>query len=197
MDFELDPSACWYHGAVQRGCRGYGSIRRAARASPIVVAVACAAERPPPSAPVPHVELPRWEGLREASGWPLATAPFTAHGHSAGEFVASVRVAPAYLDLYRRLVPGMRWPVGMSVAVFHELRGAGGAGSVFAMTKLASGEWEYVVAHHDGSLDARGALTLCARCHSEAPADSLFGVSPRTAESAPLEPRSSDTPLAR
>jgi hypothetical protein len=38
----------------------------------------------------------------------------------------------------------------------------------------AGGDWEYAVVDRDGSVQAEGKLTLCARCHAEAPRDHLF-----------------------
>jgi hypothetical protein len=51
----------------------------------------------------------------------------------------------------------------------------------FAMIKQApgydppGGDWEYLVVAPDGFVEERGKLSLCARCHAEAPHDHLFG----------------------
>jgi hypothetical protein len=150
----------------------------------MLVVAACTRTQPATTAVAPPpVAEPRWERFAEAQSWPLAAEPFVARGHAAGEYVVSLRVAPPNRDSYRALIAGARWPVGMTVAAFNQRRGGGEAGSVYAMTKLATGEWDYVVARPDGVIEARGALPLCARCHAEAPADSLFGASSATPES--------------
>jgi hypothetical protein len=159
-------------------------MRHAARASIFVVAAGCAEQRPPaPPTPSRHAVESRWERFAEARSWPLAAPPSVARGHAAGEYIASVRVPSAYRDAYRGLVAGERWPVGMSIAAFHERRADHEPGSIYAMTKLPAGDWEYVVAAPDGVVESRGTIDLCARCHADAPADSLFGVSARVAES--------------
>jgi hypothetical protein len=87
-----------------------------------------------------------------------------------------VRVAPPGLAAYRSLTPGLRLPAGTIIAAFHRNRVTGAAGSVYAMQKHPDGAWEYVVIAPDGAIEARGTVPLCARCHAEAPADSVFGV---------------------
>jgi hypothetical protein len=99
-----------------------------------------------------------------------------------------VHVMPSALEAYRALTAGKQWEVGTSVAAFH--RHGDEPGSVFAMTKLAAGGWEYVVVAPDGTVEDRGALPLCARCHADAPADSLFGVPRPSPESAAADLRS-------
>lgn len=48
------------------------------------------------------------------------------------------------------------------------------------------GDWEYAVADGEGTVQARGRLKLCARCHAEAPREFLFeparGPEPRTSQ---------------
>jgi hypothetical protein len=133
---------------------------------------------------------PRWERLAEARSWPLATPPFLASGHAGGEYTMEVRVSPSAVEDYRALTAGKQWVPGTSLVAFHLRRQDGAAASIYAMTKLPDGRWEYVVAAPDGTLEARGALPLCTRCHADAPADSLFGA-PRTAtESSTAIPRS-------
>ena len=99
----------------------------------------------------------------------------SARGHATGEYLVDVRVAPAFCDEYRRLTAGQTLPVGTIIAAFHRRRVTGEAGSIYAMSKRDSGAWDYVVAEPDGAIIARGDLPLCARCHAEAPADSVFG----------------------
>jgi hypothetical protein len=152
-----------------------------------VLAVACA-EEPPPSLPrgAPVAAPQRWAGLAEAEQWPAMGTSFVSRGHGAGEYVVTVRVPESYAALYRGLVTGAQLPAGMTVAAFHEHRGE--RASVYVMTKEASDDWAYLVVRPDGVLEPAGAVALCARCHAEAPVDSLFG-SPR----GPGESAASDT----
>ncbi len=67
--------------------------------------------------------------------------------------------------------------------IVERLFGAEGADptAYFVMVKrapgydAAGGDWEYLVVLPDGSVEARGKLPLCARCHAEAPHNRLFG----------------------
>jgi hypothetical protein len=123
-----------------------------------------------------------WEHFAEASTWPKVIERASARGHATGEYSVDVRVAPAFCDEYRRLTAGQTLPVGTIIAAFHRNRVTGDAASIYAMSKRGSGSWDYVVAEPNGAIVARGDLPLCARCHAEAPADSVFGA--RVADSA-------------
>jgi len=85
-----------------------------------------------------------------------------------------VRVSPGALDLYRGLVAGGSLPPGSTVAAFHKTPN-GAPGSIYAMTRLPTGSWEFVATEPDGTLLGRGPLAACASCHDDAPADPLFG----------------------
>ena len=156
--------------------------------------VACGEQRgrTPLVAPRPPRSVQSWERFEESRGWPLAAADVPS-AHGADEFVVQIRVAPMFRSAYLGLVAGQRWPVGMAVAAFHQRRGTGAADSVYAMVKIAEDRWEYVVSRADGVLEARGSLPLCLRCHAEARADSLFGLSARALESVPPAWRSPNT----
>jgi hypothetical protein len=151
---------------------------------------ACTSPQARPSARVAVVAPQRWEHFDDARSWPLAAEPFATSAHGATPYVVSVRVAPAFVVAYRELVAGEVWVPGASVAAFHATR-SGEPASLYAMTKQSDGSWEYVVAAADGTETARGPLPLCIRCHTEAPADSLFGVPRAARESAPSGMRSS------
>jgi hypothetical protein len=97
--------------------------------------------------------------------------------------LVEVRISPGSVEAYRGLVAGAEFAIGTTAAAFHRSPD-GAAGSVYAMTKLPSatgGQWEFIVTEPDGTLLARGSLSLCAGCHDDAPADHLFGV-PRPAD---------------
>ncbi|HVW26262.1 MAG TPA: hypothetical protein VHC69_12900 [Polyangiaceae bacterium] len=140
--------------------------------------------------------MQRWERFEEAKNWPLVASAVPSD-HGVGELQMDVRVAAPYRAAYVGLVAGQRWPVGMAVAAFHEHRGSREPGSIYAMTKSADDAWEYVVSRADGILEARGALPLCVCCHSEARADSLFGLPSGITESTTPALRSSSNPSAR
>lgn len=86
-----------------------------------------------------------------------------------------VRVSPGALGPYRGLVAGASLPAGAAVVAFHTST-KGAPGSIYAMTKLPAGEWEFIAADPDGTLLGRGFLASCASCHDDALADHLFGV---------------------
>jgi hypothetical protein len=108
-----------------------------------------------------------------------------------------VRVSASAVEDYRLLTAGKQWAPGTSVAAFHLRRQDGAAASIYAMTKLPGGPWEFVVAAPDGTVEARGALPLCARCHADAAADSLFGIPRAPAESSTAIPRSPSNDTAQ
>ena len=147
----------------------------------------------PTTARLPRQTTPRrWEHFAEARDWPKVVEGRAARGHSAGDYLIDVRVAPAFYAEFRGLTAGNALSAGTLIAAFHRNRVTGAAGSIYAMSKGAFGAWEYVVAAPDGLIEARGGLPLCVRCHVEAPADSVFspGLAPaRAAESAPAPPR--------
>lgn len=84
------------------------------------------------------------------------------------------------MGVYRALGPSSKAPEGaIAVEEHQELNGT--QVRLFTMEKRApgfdpaGGDWEYAVLQPDGSVEARGALPFCARCHAEAPHDFLFG----------------------
>ncbi|MBI4701208.1 MAG: hypothetical protein HY744_08635 [Deltaproteobacteria bacterium] len=82
---------------------------------------------------------------------------------------------------YERLGPGTRLPAGALVVQIHRRHGDETPAAIFAMRKHgvgyapAMGDWEYVAVDDKLRVAAQGTLEQCARCHLEAPYDSLFG----------------------
>jgi hypothetical protein len=82
---------------------------------------------------------------------------------------------------YPRLGPGRQVGVGATLVEKHLLRGTETASIYFVMVKRspgfdpARGDWEYLVVAPTGEVEQRGRLPLCARCHTDAPHDHLFG----------------------
>lgn len=85
-----------------------------------------------------------------------------------------VRVSPGALDLYRGLVAGGSLPAGSTLVALHRTP-SGAPGSVYAMTRLPAGSWEFMATEPDGTVLGRGLLAPCASCHDDAPAAPLFG----------------------
>ncbi len=174
-----------YHGPVRRACRDVPRSR-SATARALVAAflvVACgAAPTAVPSLPASGLAAKapvraRWELASDVATWAPVRAPFPSRGHSAG-FVVDVRVPRDDLAAYRALVRGQSLRPGFVVAASHRDAGTGAPGDLYAMTKSVSGNWAFVVASPDGSVVARGALSLCVGCHAEAPTDFVFTAGP-------------------
>ena len=114
---------------------------------------------------------PVWDGYAEAKQWaPTSTSPFTSQGHLPASQV-DVRVNPAGRPLYAALVTDTVFPDGsVLLELSHSLGGHG-----YAMRK-ANGAWSYFELDAKGGVLASGALSLCAGCHAQAPADHVFGL---------------------
>jgi hypothetical protein len=97
-------------------------------------------------------------------------APFTSRGHRPEQRV-DVRVSPESRSTYGALVTDSLFPDG---SVLAELSHAGD-GRGYGMRK-AGGRWSFYELDPSGGVTASGALALCAGCHAQAPADSVFGL---------------------
>lgn len=89
-----------------------------------------------------------------------------------------IRVSPESREGYLGLRPGISLSDGTVVAAVHRDVDTSRPGPIYVMEKRA-GAWAFQVLGADGRPAEHGPLTLCARCHAEAPADMLFGL-PRT-----------------
>jgi len=134
------------------------------------------------SHPAPDAS-PVWELVGELGGYrKLAKAPFASQGHFDGRWTAEVLANDLAAPEYVKLPTAGAFPKGSVMVETHAERAGGAAGPIFAMVKRdpgyypEGGDWEYVVALSDGRLQDRGQLTLCARCHAEAPSGWLFGL---------------------
>ena len=135
-----------------------------------------AAPRPTSSAPSVSNAPHRWELADRLSSLRKAT-PRARSQHLAGEHEAEVLAndeAAAYPAL------GPQRPLAAGAVLVEALYTAGSADVALylAMAKRApaqGGEWEYLVVRADGQVEQRGRLTLCERCHTEAPDDHVFG----------------------
>jgi hypothetical protein len=178
----------WYHGAVRRAWPGEREIRGLVVVGAALLA-ACEPSPEPRVASTVRPDPPRWAGLEGARTWPLAAGPFASRGHGAGHYTVEVRVTPpAAVEIYRSHVAGQALPAGTAIAAFHRSRDGGAPGSVYVMTKGAAG-WAFLATDADGRLLTGEGMALCARCHAEAPGDSVFGA-PTTPALAPAGPPS-------
>jgi hypothetical protein len=108
--------------------------------------------------------------------------------HGSGDFTIDIRISPPHLAAFQGLMLGQSVPVGTAAVAFHTRGGT--AESSYGMQKQPNG-WFFVVADSEGRILEQGGLPLCAQCHEEAPADSLFVPSaarlpgPRVADGGP------------
>jgi len=175
-----------YHGPVRRVCRGDSWILCIAAFLP------SACGRPPPE-PAPETrapprERPRFQLVVEAKNWPRAFAPFVSRGHGSGDYTMDVRVTPSSLGAVRDLVLGGVVPRGTAVVALHTRPGSALSGSSYTMQKRPDGAWDFFVADADDRIVAGGNLPLCAHCHADAPADSLFVPAPSEGPPSPPPP---------
>ncbi|APR87436.1 hypothetical protein A7982_12785 [Minicystis rosea] len=130
----------------------------------------------PPRASAP---LERWDLDAQLKTLRPVVKRAAASGHLTGELEADVLAGSA--GTYPVLGPESRVPPGATLV--ERLFEPGGASPVayFVMVKRPPGfdpggnDWEYLVVTPGGSIEQRGPLPLCARCHAEAPHDRLFG----------------------
>jgi hypothetical protein len=122
-------------------------------------------------------EAKSWDKLEEVRAWgPVNEKSFVSLGHPPGTRLADVHVSPDAREAYLALGPGTELPVGSVVAEFQRDGQTGQPGLVYAMHKIAPSRWDYSLVEPDGRIREQGNLPLCARCHSEAVADQLFGL---------------------
>ena len=120
-------------------------------------------------APAAPKRAPVWDAYAEVQRWPAAgPAPFTSRGHQPEQTV-EVRVNEAARASYAGLVTDTVFPDG---SVLVEL--SRGVGHGYSMRK-ANGAWAYFELDSKGGVLASGALSFCAGCHAQAPADHVFG----------------------
>jgi hypothetical protein len=129
-------------------------------------------EQPPPP------PAPTWDAYADVQSWPAVNAaPFVSRGHQPEQQV-DVRVSPESRATYSALVVDSVFSDG---SVLAELSHSGD-GRGYAMRK-AGGSWSFFELDARGGVVASGPLSLCAGCHAQAPADSVFGL-PREAPGA-------------
>jgi len=122
-----------------------------------------------------------WAPLASVSAFPVVDdRRLPSSGHNPPYWSGVVRVNGALLGAYQQLGPGSAASAG-AVALEAHYDLAGNAQQLFAMEKHepgydpGGGDWEYIVMSPDGTVESRGPLALCSRCHAESPHDHLFG----------------------
>jgi hypothetical protein len=171
----------WYHA---RPVRAALAVLRLCAGPTVALCVACSrpaqgplpgasdawakpSEAQRPLAPPP----PTWDAYASVKQWSAVnTAPFTSRGHQP-ERQVDVRVSPESRATYTELVADSVFPDG---SVLAELSHSGD-GRGYGMRKVG-GSWSFFELDAQGGVLASGALALCAGCHAQAPADSVFGL---------------------
>lgn len=88
-----------------------------------------------------------------------------------------MRVSPECRPLYEALVSDSLFPDGSVLAELSH----GAAGPGYGMRKIG-GSWRFFELNAEGGVISSGALSLCAGCHAQAPADGVFGLPRDSAE---------------
>lgn len=118
----------------------------------------------------------RWEHADGLSTFRKA-APRARSQHLDGEYDAEV-LANDKAVAYPALGPLRQLPVGSVLVEALYAPGRPEVATYFAMVRQPSATgsaWEYLVVSSSGMVEKRGSLTLCGRCHAEAPHDHVFG----------------------
>ncbi|WP_437290421.1 hypothetical protein [Sorangium sp. So ce406] len=131
----------------------------------------------PAASPAP--EPAAWELAPQLASFKSATGRARSQ-HFTGELEGEVRINAAATP-YPVLGPARVLPPGAAVVELHYPAGSTEPVTLLAMVKRPAGydpdggDWEYVILTAQGTSTHRGALTLCKRCHADAPHDHLFG----------------------
>jgi len=118
----------------------------------------------------------RWEHM-DALGTFRKNGARARSQHLQGEHDAEVLTNEA-AAAYPALGPSRQLPIGSVLVEALYAPNQADVAMYFVMVKqpsAANSAWDYAVVSNTGMLERRGALTLCARCHAEAPHDHVFG----------------------
>jgi hypothetical protein len=180
----------WYHG------------RLSSRTTLLLALGLCACAPKPPeqwpgrsTAPAPDTER-RVASVIEPVPWPeysridqLALVngdPVPADNHEPFRWNLTVRITPSALAAYRDWRVGGVMPEGTWIVAEHYARQGGARGPYYSANKSTAG-WQFGAAMPDGGLVPPDAA--CFACHSEAPADFVFGLARRAAPRAQIDQR--------
>jgi len=138
-------------------------------------------ERLDPVAQRPAVPRPKAIPTKDRKRWSRADEldslqPIAGRGrseHVDGELERTVAVNDAAAG-YAHLVPGGSVPTGALVVQRHHHPGSDTLLFSYVMSKDQAG-WHFIVLDAHNRVASHQSLQLCARCHGDAPSDSLFG----------------------
>jgi hypothetical protein len=138
-------------------------------------------QSPKPRRPSVKPSKAIWKRFAESKSWPtLSRAPFVSQGHGFGNYRAVVRANSVARPGYEALQPGCSLPPGS--ILFETVTDLEGSGQEehYVMEKAPDGGWRFLVLSREGVIESQANVTLCQRCHAEAPSDHVFGL-PRSA----------------
>ena len=124
----------------------------------------------------------RWERADELAQYRPVGARFVSRGHFAGRWQVQIAVNSVAEPTFGDLGPNSRFAVGSVLVKSHFDAETGAPGPIFARVKREAGffpegdDWEYIATDADFSIEERGQLATCARCHAEGVADDTFAV---------------------
>ena len=134
---------------------------------------------PPDSAAATEPPPPPWDLAAQLRRVHPAS-PRTPSEHLTGQLDGEI-LADDGAAAYPALGPLRPIPTGATLLERLSPRGTPDVAAYFAMVKripgydAGGGDWEYLVLDGTGHIEQRGRLSLCARCHADAPHDHLFG----------------------
>jgi hypothetical protein len=126
----------------------------------------------------------RWERADELPQYRPFGPRFVSRGHFAGRWQVQISANAVAEPTLADLGPTSRFAVGSVLVKSHFDAENGAPGPVFARIKRDAGffpegdDWEYIAADATLSIEERGQLAFCARCHSEGVADDTFALPP-------------------
>lgn len=135
------------------------------------------------NAPPPEVEYaavaepkpPAWSEFTKLDQLALVSRePVPANNHDPFRWNLRVRITPAALPSYLSWHVEAVMPEDTWIVAEHRARQGNAPGPYYFAHKTSTG-WEFGVATPEGYLVAPP-HAACARCHAEAPADSVFGI---------------------
>lgn len=131
------------------------------------------ADAPVPTAAPSSTAPTRWARWPDLPSYRLAL-PRSPSQHFAADHDAETLASPS-ASAYPDLGPASSLPEGAVLVQKLYPTGATTPEVLFVMEKGPAGAWSFKVLDPAGIITDQGALDSCARCHAEAPHDSLFG----------------------
>lgn len=136
---------------------------------------------PPPAPrarPIPEEKRQPWaHAARKLTALELRGAS----EHDDDRYERTLSVSPEQVERYRHLTQGTVMPAGTIILQRHHEPGQEAVAVRYAMVKKEGppDAWQFVVLDDALRVAADAQLTLCVRCHQEAPFNGLFGLPAR------------------